>query len=257
MENKRIALAKKVIELAYSMDMWVFGGYVRDVVVRRQTKFGDIDLCCSQDVTDVTQFVRVLGSSFTVDTHDVRVFKHTYGAMSPGIRRLHKCTVTDSDGTHVRVDVVMYDDSFKEWCRERTVDFTCNLFYMKRDVSLGIRYVPDFLKYNPNPMKVLIGMTVSHEFHRMWDIPKTSRPQWQNVLRIHDRAKDLVRRGWHVVSTPVLMSELMSLEIVDKPWACTICCAALRDIEDIQSRRAVSMLEQGIVSDRIQDIMLS
>ena len=252
-----MVLANKVIKLAYSMDMWVFGGYVRDVIVRRQKKFGDIDLCCDRDVTDVSQFVRVLGASFTVDTHDVRVFKHTYGAMSPGIRRLHKCTVTDSDGTRVRVDVVAYDDTLKEWCKERTVDFTCNLFYMTRHVALGLRYVPEFLKHEPDPMKILIDMTVKQEFHRIWDVPQTIRPQWQNVIKIHDRARELVRRGWHMVSTPVLMSELMSLEVADKPWAAGTCNDALSDIERMQSLRAVRMLDPCAVSARIQDIMLT
>ena len=241
--EKRLAIAKEVIDMAYSMDMWIFGGYVRDVVVRRQKKFGDLDICCSRDTTDVSQFIRMLGTRYDVTSHDVRTFEHTYGSMSPGIRKLHKCSVRVGD-VHMRVDVVVYDDSFREWCKEHTVDFSCNLFYMKRDVALGIRYVPDFLKHDPSPMTKLIEMSCAYEFQRIWDVPRTTRPQWINVIRIHDRAKELIKRGWYMPSTPTLMSELMSLEIGNKPYAQEECERTMRIIENVQSGRAIKLLER-------------
>ena len=239
----RLTLAKELIDMAYAMDMWIFGGYVRDVVVRQEQKFGDIDICCSRNRTNSSQFIRMLSARYDVTLHDERKFKYTYGAMSPGIKKIHKCTVTVGD-VHVRVDVVSFDGTFADWCHERTVDFTCNLFYTKSDVALGLRYVPDFLKHDSSPIARLVEMTENHEFHRTWDVSNRSTCQCMNVIRIHDRAKELVKRGWYMRSTPTLMSELMSFEIIEKQYAQQECSRSTGIIERIQSLRAIRMLEQ-------------
>jgi hypothetical protein len=243
-------LANEVIAMAFAMDMWVFGGYVRDVVVRKQQMFGDLDICCSRAKTNVSQFIRALGARFDVTMHDSRKFKNTYGAMSPGITRIHKCTVVEGD-TRVRVDVVSFDGSFDDWCDERTVDFTCNLFYMKREVALGLRYVPECLKHHPTPMQKLIDMTIAQDFHRIWDVPGGVSCHCVNVIRIHDRAKELVKRGWYMPSTPTLMSERMSHEIDEKPYAQTECGRMQGFIDHLQSRRAVRQLEEMTGRDAV------
>ena len=245
-----IELANEVIAMAFAMDMWVFGGYVRDVVVRKQQRFGDLDICCSRGKTNVSHFIRALGACFDVTLHDSRRFSATYGAMSPGIKRLHKCTVVKGD-TRVRVDVVSYDGSFEDWCDERTVDFTCNLFYMKRDVALGLRYVPEFLKHHPTPMQHLMDMTIAKDFHRIWDVPSGASCHCMNVIRIHERARTLVERGWYMPTTPVLLSERMSHEIDEKPYAQAECGRAQGAIDHIQSRRAIRALEEMTGRDAV------
>jgi len=243
-------LATEVIAMAFAMDMWVFGGYVRDVVVRKQQRFGDLDLCCSRGKTNVAHFIRALGARFDVAMHDSRRFNATYGAMSPGIKRIHKCTVVEGD-TRVRVDVVSFDGSFDDWCDERTVDFTCNLFYMKRDVALGLRYVPECLKHHPTPMQKLMDMTVAKDFHRIWDVSNGPTCHCMNVIRIHERARTLVERGWYMPTTPMLLSERMSHEIDEKPYAQAECGRAQGAIDQIQSRRAIRALEEYTGRDAV------
>jgi hypothetical protein len=245
-------LANEVIAMAFAMDMWVFGGYVRDVVVRKQQRFGDLDLCCSRGKTNVAHFIRALGARFDVTMHDSRRFKYTYGAMSPGIKRLHKCTVVKGDA-RVRVDVVSFDGSFNHWCEERTVDFTCNLFYMKRDVALGLRYIPECLKHDPAPMQRLMDMTIAHEFHRIWDVSDGPTCHCMHVIKIHRRAETLIQRGWYMPSTPTLMSERMSDEIDEKPYAMAECARIQRSIDQIQSRRAIRMLEKITGRDSVTE----
>lgn len=243
-------LANEVIRMAFAMDMWVFGGYVRDVVVRKQQRFGDLDLCCSRGKTNVAHFIRALGARFDVVSHDSRKFHHTYGAMSPGIKRIHKCTVTEGD-VRIRIDIVSFDGSFEDWCDEHTVDFTCNLFYMKRDVALGLRYIPEFLKHDPAPLQKLLTMATTNEFHRIWDVPNGPTCHCMNIIRIHDRAKELVKRGWYMPETPVLLSERMSHEIDEKPYALAECGRAQGVIDHIQSRRAIRALEEYTGRDAV------
>ena len=234
---------KDVIDMALAFDMWVFGGYVRDVVVRGLPRYNDIDLMCTDEVT-MRHFVRMLELSFNVRYHNERTFAIMYGGMSPGVSKLHKCVVSHkgTETPFVRVDVVVFEGEFRDWCRERTTDFTCNLFYMKRDVSLGIRYVPTFLKNTPHPMKHLLEMTRAGEFQRIWDVSLRLTPQWMHVVQIHERAKELVKRGWHLMETPALMTPSMSLEILDRPYAGVQCARAMALITMLQNRRAIRQL---------------
>lgn len=237
-------LSKDVVRIAIGMDMWIFGGYVRDVVVRNQQRFTDIDICCSDDTTDVDQFLRVLSTRYLVTCRRDFKFKQMtdYGHMSRVILRLHKCLVYDSKAEKsVLLDIVVVS-SFKEWCREKSADFTCNLFYMKKDVALGIRYIPDDMMYDPNPIDTLVEMTRLGDFRRIWDVPENRERQWENVLRIHERAKELVKRGWTIRGE--LMSSSMSLEILDREYAIQACDRAKAIIEMLHNRRAVSMLEE-------------
>jgi len=64
--------------------------------------------------------------------------------------------------------VCEYRGTFENWRREKSTDFTCNLFYMSSDTALGIRYIPDEYKHVPNPCRHLINMTKRKEFARIW-----------------------------------------------------------------------------------------
>ena len=236
----RLDLAREIISVACAMDMWIFGGYVRDVIVRGQQKFNDVDIGCPDNKTDVEQFVRVLSSRFQVERHGDPITKMRYGAMSPGLARLHKCIVRSGNAA-VSVDVAVYS-SFNSWCREKTVDFTCNIFYMKKDVALGIRYVPDYLKYDPQPIERLVELTKAGEFRRLWNVPEGRSNQYRNVLRLHDRAKNLVKNGFFL-HLDTFMSGDMSLELMSYDWAIGDSERCLKFIRTLQDRRAARLLE--------------
>jgi hypothetical protein len=251
-------LSKDIVNLALGMDMWIFGGYVRDVIVRNQQKFVDIDIGCPDDTTDVDQFLRILSTRYTLTLQRDRKFPLTdYGQMTRVIRRLHKCVVYDTTRDQaVKIDIVVVD-SFRSWCKDHTADFTCNLFYMKSDVALGLRYIPDYLMYDPNPVDTLIKMTKDGDFRRVWDVPEGRERQWMNVIRIHERAKELVKRGFHLREQ--IMSGDMSLEILGRDYAVDACDRAMRIIETLQNRRAARALRQckgtDSVTQRVEEIL--
>jgi hypothetical protein len=100
-------------------------------------------------------------------------------------------------------------------------------------------------------MQSLLDMTVAKDFHRIWDVPSGASCHCMNVIRIHDRARTLVERGWYMPATPTLLSERMSLEIDEKPYAQTECGRAQGAIDQIQSRRAIRALEEYTGRDAV------
>lgn len=226
-------LAEQVIDVALAMDMWVFGGYVRDVIVRRQKKFGDIDLGCSDKKTNVEQFIRVLGTRFDVDGVRSQKFNVAaeYGRMSKGIKRVERFVINDT----LHIDVVVFDGSFSDWCDEESVDFTSNLFFQSWDTELGIRYAPGRFRHMANPIAELVKMTRDGIFERIWDA-NDEHVNHMHVLQVCTRAKELVRRGFTFKGT--LISPLMEMRMLGYP-AIEDRCAEIQEIIDAtQTRRS-------------------
>jgi hypothetical protein len=225
-------MEEQVIDMALAMDMWVFGGYVRDVIVRGQKKFGDIDLCCSDSKTSVDQFIRILGTRFDVTNVRTRKFGHMarYGRMSRGIKRVERFLLDN----RLHVDVVVYDGTFTDWCNEESVDFTSNLFYKSWDTGLGIRYAPGRFKHMANPLGELVKMTQAGIFERIWDATSDYSTH-MHVLQICNRARDLVKRGFTFKGS--LISSLMELKLLGHDEITDECRSIESDLQSFQIRR--------------------
>ena len=183
----------RIVDLALSFDGWVVGGYVRDTVIRKE-KASDIDICFPED-SPMRMFLRVLSQSHEVEIVSDRM--HIKGLyMSQGIRRLVKVIVDDK----IHLDLCKYEGSFKDWRREQSTDFTCNLFYVSRDTALGLRYIPDMYKHKPNPVKFLIDMTKRKEFSRIWGDENLT---FKNTCTILSRTLSRVKRGWYLINDTV------------------------------------------------------
>jgi hypothetical protein len=149
-------IARDVVNASLAHDAWVFGGYVRDVIVCCEHEFNDIDICCPKGV-DHTWIVRSLAPKYTIK----------------------KCDETsDYDGHHVDsytindsiiVQFVSYDGNFNKWCDDHTTDMTCNLFYQSRYTHLGIRYIPRKFRLFQNPVQEIMRMTKNKVFERISD----------------------------------------------------------------------------------------
>jgi hypothetical protein len=226
-------LAEQVIDVALAMDMWVFGGYVRDVIVRGQKKFGDIDLGCSDKKTNVEQFIRVIGTRFDVKSVRSKKFNDTkgYGRMSKGIKRVERFVINDV----LHIDVVVFDGSFTDWCDEESVDFTSNLFYKTWDTQLGIRYAPGRFKHMANPIDELVKMTRAGIFERIWD-GSDEHANHMHVLQICQRARDLVNRGFTFRGP--LWTPHMEMKLLGYPAIEDRCHELEEEIEDVQARRS-------------------
>lgn len=219
--------AKKVIDVALGMNMWVFGGYVRDVVVRGQKKFKDLDLCCPRG-TNPREFLRVLGVHHKVS--QVRTTPMSgYACMSFKIEQLFRCVVDDT----LDVEIVVYDGTMRDWQRERTTDFTCNLFYQSRDVQLGIRYVPDFLEHEPNPIRALIDMTQDGIFYRIWDGSSIGC-----VRKIVARARQMVVHR-KMTLRGQLVSGNMFEALMNSEFVKEICDQTEEEIRQFQADRSI------------------
>ena len=163
--------AQNIINTALAHDAWVYGGYVRDVVVCGEKKFNDIDICCPENVKPLW-IVRSLSARHTVKEissktgYDDVLYVDTY----------------EIDG--ITVQFCVFDGNFTDWRETHTADLTCNLFYQSRNVNLGIRYVPEKYRTHQNPMQEIINLTKLKKFERLTD---------NDVLR---RIKSMVRRGW-------------------------------------------------------------
>ena len=182
-----------IVDLALSFDGWVFGGYVRDTVIRKE-KAADIDICFPQDAP-MHMFMRVLNQ--THETEIVSDQSHPEGLyMSQGIRRLVKVIV---DG-EIHLDLCKYEGSFEDWRSEKSTDFTCNLFYVSRDTALGIRYIPKVYKLHSNPVKYLLDMTKRKEFVRIWGDENLT---FKNTCTILSRTLSRVKRGWYLINDTV------------------------------------------------------
>jgi len=183
----------RIVDLALSFDGWVFGGYVRDTVIRKE-KASDIDICFPHDAP-MHMFMRILNQDHEVEIVSDRT--HPDGLyMSQGIRRLVKVIVDEK----IHLDLCKYEGSFKDWRREESTDFTCNLFYVSRDTALGLRYIPKAYKLLANPIKHLVDMTKRKEFVRIWGDENLT---FKNTCTILSRTLSRVKRGWYLINDTV------------------------------------------------------
>ena len=190
-------VAQDIINAALTHDSWVYGGYVRDVIVCGGTKFSDIDIGCPYNVRPLW-IVRSLSKRYEVK--EVSINDNTYG----DAKSVHTYKIGG-----ITVQFVVFDGDFEDWCESETTDLTCNLFYQCRSVNLGLRYVPHSFRTRQNPMQEIINLTKMKKFERITDM---------DVLR---RIKSMVRRGW--ACTNELMSDP---EDYDMPY--------IREIEQMQ-----------------------
>jgi hypothetical protein len=193
-------MALPIIHLAFCFDGWVFGGYVRDIHIRKLDKFTDVDLMFPAGA-DIDKFLTCLGVAHTVEVVQDLEFRYGEMYMSPGIKRLVQLMVDN-----IMVDVCVFDGDIEDWKAERSTDFSCNLFYMSRTVGLGIRYIPDMYKYIPDPVGHITEMTADSVFERVWD---SATPSVKDVYRILKRIRKLTGRGMN------LMNEMCSENMWD------------------------------------------
>jgi hypothetical protein len=191
----------RIIDLCFALDYWVFGGYVRDVMICGKKEFHDIDICVPRSKhSTVDNFLNALSVFYTIDvTRDTKITERSYGAMSEGITAVVHVTVNDK----LKLDLVLFDGSISDWRAEHSVDASCNLFYTSRGTPLGIRYIPKKYRYLAAPARKLIDMTRNGIFEIVYE----TRPDYtasqskavaecKKALYVMWRAKKLIERGW-------------------------------------------------------------
>ena len=236
---------RDIIDVALGLGMWVFGGYVRDVVIRKQTTFTDIDICCPNGSIP-GDFFRILSNRWGISRVHTSVLRSKYGVMSKKIKRVLSCRVDD----RIDLDIVVFDGSLRDWKRDQTTDFSCNLFYISREVELGLRYVPKMFIYRANPMRTIKELTEQGIFFRIWN---SSEPAL--IWRIVRRALALVEKGFTLRGE--LVTDLMYLGLSGHSTMREMCERDIASIHRIQAERVVDELRDLNVTirGRIQGLL--
>lgn len=181
-------MANKIIDLALSFDLVIFGGYLRDVEVCGMTQYNDIDILWP-NVPDrdslFEKFMRVLELDNPGAVTKEYVQRH-YGHNIASVTRVK---VGD-----VSLDIVMYGGSVEDWMSAHDVDFSCNLFYRTRAVSLGLRYIPKCYENTPNPVQEILELTHAKKFRVILELDGYNA--WARAI---NRGFEMVfARGWNV-----------------------------------------------------------
>lgn len=238
---------REIVDIALGLGMWVFGGYVRDVVVRSRESFTDIDICCPRG-SNPAEFFRILSTRWGISRVRTSVQYSKYGVMSKKIKKVLTCRVDH----RVEIDVVVFDGNLRDWTRDETTDFTCNLFYISRQVELGIRYVPEMFRYEANPMRRIRELTEQGIFYRIWC---SSEPGL--IWKISRRALTLVEKGFTFRGE--LINGVMSLGLSNHSTIRQVCESHLDDIERIQAERVVAVLGDVTpgIKNRVEKLLCS
>jgi len=105
-----------IVDRALNYGFWVFGGYVRDVVVCGQTKYNDIDIGCSWDQMNLLS--KFIGDAKILDDTLERTGR-TRHIVYPFVRRIIKLE---------SIDIIVFS-SFQDFLNQ-PLDVSCNLFYL-------------------------------------------------------------------------------------------------------------------------------
>lgn len=236
---------RNLIDIALGLGMWVFGGYVRDVVVRKQSSFTDIDICCPNGSIPA-DFLRILSTRWGISRVHTSAHYSKYGVMSKKIKKVLSCRV----GNMVDLDIVIFDGSLRDWKKDETTDFSCNLFYISREVELGLRYVPKLFMYNANPMRTIKEFTEQGIFFRIWESSEAGL-----VWKIIRRALVLVEKGFTLRGE--LVTGLMSLGMSERSSLQVMCIRDVATIHRIQAARVVAELKgiSATIRTRIESLL--
>jgi len=180
-------MANKIIDLALSFDLVIFGGYLRDVEVCGMTQYNDIDILWP-NVPDrdsmFEKFMRVLELDNPGAVTKERTSRLDYGSNIASVTRVN---VDD-----VSLDIVMYGGSIEDWMSAHDVDFSCNLFYKTRTVHLGLRYIPKCYENTPNPVQEILELTHAKKFRVILELDGYNA--WARAI---NRGYEMMfARGW-------------------------------------------------------------
>jgi hypothetical protein len=143
----------EVIDVAFDHGFWVFGGYVRDVIIRGESKYTDIDIGCSWDQMHlIPKFIEEIGGQVHYDT--LEATGRTQHRTIPFIRRILKIKTPFDD-----VDVIVFS-SFEGFINREMLAcvITPNYFYQTRD---GLFMRGNFSK---EEMEYYIKLTLQKKF---------------------------------------------------------------------------------------------
>jgi hypothetical protein len=200
---------------------FVFGGYVRDLVINRILP-RDIDMCF-RTLEDARSFIRILSLSYGV--HDVlRKSGYSWG-LTPFdslTARVHACGV---DGREVSFNIDLACGA-----RESIIgsDFTCNLLMMSRG-GMQLTGIPHSFEYHPSPLLEILSSVSARTFSMVGGsvslLPKEVGPY---IAKLCNRSAKMISRGWRLQMSKTTFNT-NQYSVLSEDWgSCSTECAVCK-----------------------------
>lgn len=180
----RLQLAIKIMNIVFAFDAAVFGGYVRDVIIRKETEFNDLDILWPLGTHDsFAHFMRIIQLDHTVVSVPVII---PYGAKY----RAYKLVIDD-----LAVDCCFVDMTIEDWQKERVVDLSCNLFWKSRAAPLSVRYIPSQYEFSVDPIQDMIEHVQDKKCFNIIEIKGH-----KEVARAERRRAVMINNDWNIMN---------------------------------------------------------
>jgi hypothetical protein len=188
----RLSAMETVVRHAHCFEgSFVFGGYVRDLLINRMMP-RDVDMCF-KTVDDARALVRVLSNHFQVE--DVqRKLGYSWGR-APFESLTARIHAYGGEGATVSFNVDLACGS-----RERVLgnDFTCNLLMLMRS-ALGLTSIPRSLEYHPSPLLAVMADVSQRSFAMVGGkVMLLQKEVGPYVAKLCNRSAKMVGRGWRL-----------------------------------------------------------
>lgn len=206
-EKQKINIAKKCVNVAITLcDAKVYGGYIRDFVIRKES-FNDLDIWFpNTDMLD--KFILTLKCFYTKvqkRTNSVKYICHT-------------TVLIINDWLNIDC-VINYDLHLTAF---RNLDFTCNLLYMN---NKGINAFSP-LMLNSTPNHVLIMKAMSDIKDKTFSIlPHTPNEIKRTIVlkKLIDRTINMLKNDWIIVKYHDKEKQQIFVEKEIKGFDCCVC----------------------------------
>lgn len=164
-------IAQRVIDFG----ALVIAGFVRDVYIRKEERFNDIDIICEIHKRD--NFLEYLNGEFVRTT-------------IPNSSNVPLCRLIDIVYIGRTKLEIMYYDTLEDWkCKESTVDCTHSLFYLSKN-GLHIQYLPEGYT-----QEELLDLILQKKFKHLDERLTTNEKILENI----ERSYHFQMRGWKLV----------------------------------------------------------
>jgi hypothetical protein len=163
----------------------VVAGFVRDVYIRKEQSFNDIDIVCQLSRRgEFLEHLKEKWKDVTVSKSDSVCETHI-----PFCKYIEIIHIFKYKKNEVKLEV-MYYENIKDWLRkESSVDFTHSLFYLSKD-GLGLQYLPD--GYTREELLQLI-----HE--KQFKYLQQKLKSKESTFHVNNRIVKFQNRGWKLV----------------------------------------------------------
>lgn len=152
----------EVVKAATDLGFWIFGGYVRDVIIRNETTFKDIDIGCSHEQSYlIPKFLESLEGPVkkTFDTID------KYGYQHPSFNSVHR--VLTFRTPKYTIDIIIFK-TFKDFFEQplEEIGFSTDVFLLTKDGLFARHNLIEYIELTQKKKFKVISSNTRYERRR-------------------------------------------------------------------------------------------